>query len=87
MKLKGVMAAKPKVLPKGGAMFKVLLVDLGDTFPVYQEVASPGIALVNMLEHVDVEFDSMYANKNGQIQLQGVVVTPMSKEVPKMKAA
>lgn len=86
MKLKGTMAAKVKILPKGGAMFKVSLVDLGDTFPVYQEVATPGINLVNMMDELNVEFDSMYANKNGQIQLQGVVVTPISKEV-KMKAA
>lgn len=78
MKVKGVMAAKVKILPKGGAMFKVALPELGDTFPVYQEVASPGIELVHMLEDVNVEFDGMYANKAGQIQLQGVVVTPMA---------
>lgn len=87
MRLKGTMAAKVKILPKGGAMFKVTLVELGDTFPVYQEVATPGINLVNMMDELNVEFDSMYANKNGQIQLQGVIVTPISKEVPKMKAA
>lgn len=87
MKVKGVMVAKVKILPKGGAMFKVALPDLGDTFPVYQEVASPGIQLVNMLEEVSVEFDSMYANKAGQIQLQGVVVTPVAKSEVKMKAA
>lgn len=86
MKLKGVMVAKVKILPKGGAMFKVALPELGDTFPVYQEVATPGIQLVNMLDSLDVEFDSMYANKNGQIQLQGVVVTPVVKEVSKIKA-
>lgn len=87
MQLDGLMASKPKVLPKGGAMFKVALPGLGDTFPVYQEVATPGIDLVNMLDKVIVEFDGMYANKAGQIQLQGVIVTPVKGEERKVKAA
>lgn len=68
-------------------MFKVCLPDLGDTFPVYQETASSGIELCKLLEEVNVEFQGMYANKAGQIQLQGVVVTPMAGNLKQVKAA
>lgn len=78
MKFEGMIASKVKILPKGGAAFKVSINDLGDTFPVFQNEAGAGVEGFIMGDKVNVEFSSMYANKAGQIQLQDVVIFPVS---------
>ncbi|GEM_PF-5536830 len=78
MKTEGVIASNVKIMPKGGAAFKVIIPELGDTFPLFINQPSAEIPKLKMFDKVSVEFGNMYADKAGQIRLQDVVIYPLA---------